>query len=334
MKPVQIKRVCVIDSAYSLLLYFLISTEEEIDHTFYFWSKGIPEQVKSYFKNQSFSFNKVFKNRFQLYWYQMKLYHYQATCKWPFLKNKDITYWGHNHLFFSAGIIRKNNINILEDGVRNYHTINHGIKYSCLRKLLFGPISHLAPITGLEKECESLFLTGIENSEIMNYPKTRIISIYDLWNKSLTSKQNKILKIFNLTQEDISLLRNRSEILITQPFSEDKIITEEEKVNLYKDIIQEANISNLIIKPHPREKTDYRTCFSPIPVFTKKIPFQLLSLYGIKFKTAYTICSSAVFDFPYAIQIIYKGSQIHPQIHKAFPKLTAANFDETTKANH
>lgn len=320
----SITRVCIVDSSYTLLLYLLMSSEEEIDRTFYFWSKGIPEHIKKYFQAQSYSFNNVFKNKAQLYLFQIKLYQYQATRKWPFLKKKEITYWGHDHLFFSSGIVRNNFINVIEDGSMNYYPCGTEAKrYKTIRKFLCGPLNCLPSIKGLEKECKNIYLTGLKDTSIMNNPKVKKISIYNLWNNASPSKKNKILNIYGLTPSDITLLKSKDEILITQTFSEDNIITETEKIKLYKDILKSANINQLIIKPHPRETTDYNKYFNNIPVFNKKIPFELLSLCGIQFKKVYTICSTVAFNFPYPIDIIYIGSQIHPSIYKVYPNLSS-----------
>lgn len=318
-----INRVCIVDSSYTLLLYLLLSNEEEIDHTFYFWSRGIPEQVKEYFQKQSYSFDNIFNNKIQQYLFQIKLYQYQAIHKWPFLKKKNITYWGQDHTFFSSGILRKNFINLIEDGSLNYYPNTAEAKrFKIFRKFLCGPLHCLPNILGLEKECKNIYLTGLVNTTIMNNPKVKKISLYDLWNNSSNYKKNKILDIFNLTQSDIILLKSKSEILITQTFSEDNIITETEKIQLYKEIIKSADANQLIIKPHPRETTNYHNYFSNLPVFNKKVPFQLLSLCGIQFKKVYTISSTVAFNFPYKIDIVYIGSQVHPKIYKAQPDLS------------
>lgn len=211
---------------------------------------------------------------------------------------------------------------MIEDGSMNYYPSNTEAKrYKAIRRFLCGPLNCHSSINGLEKECKNIYLTGLKDTPIMNNSKVRKISIYNLWDTASLSKKNKILDIYELTPSDITLLKSKNEILITQTFSEDNLITEDEKIELYKNILKSANINQLIIKPHPRETTNYNEYFNNIPIFNKKVPFQLLSLCGIQFKKVYTICSTAAFDFPYPIDIIYIGSQIHPNIYKAYPNL-------------
>ena len=70
------------------------------------------------------------------------------------------------------------------------------------------------------------------------------------------------------------------------------------KIDFYRDKIRKIGDVGLIIKPHPRENTDYVKAFPHIPVFKKKIPLEILTLFGITFKYAYTVNSTSIFDLP------------------------------------
>ena len=321
----KINRICIIDSIYSLLIYLLLS-KEKTESTYFYWSNGIPSKIREHFRGQSYFFNKELKNNKVRTLYSIYLY-FIAPLKWPFLKNNNsIEYWGHDHLFFSTAIIRHHKYNIIEDGLLNYQQNKIKRIYSYTKELPFMPLYTKHSYPGDSKNCKAIYLTGIVNSAIMNNPKTKQISIQKLWNNLPIPEKEKILNIFNLTLEKINTIKTKTSILITQPFDEDKILTEEEKIKLYQNIIKNINSSNLIIKPHPRERTNYHSFFPHIPIFDSYIPFQLLSLCEIVFNDVYTICSTAAYDFPYPTTIHFIGSQIHPNILNRFPTLTKENF--------
>ncbi|TOA61696.1 lipooligosaccharide sialyltransferase, partial [Vibrio parahaemolyticus] len=59
-------------------------------------------------------------------------------------------------------------------------------------------------------------------------------------------------------------------ILFTQPISD--LVTEDGKIELYKEIAEKYNIT--VIKPHPRECTDYTKHFSCL-ILDKFIPAEV-----------------------------------------------------------
>ena len=63
-----------------------------------------------------------------------------------------------------------------------------------------------------------------------------IIDIKKIWNQLNLDSQSRILNIFGLDIEKLKLVETRDTISFTQPFSEDKVISEDEKVDLYKKI--------------------------------------------------------------------------------------------------
>ncbi len=291
-----VKRVCVIDSAYSLLLYFLISSEEEIMSTYYFWGKGVPEQVRHYFKGREYYIeNKpLFKNRFEEIICGVK---YRLNfLKWPFLLKKNITYWGHDHLSYSCMVVHNHKMNIIEDGTGNYHSKNVG-KIRKIRKILFGPVSSISDYCFQSPYCDKEYLTDlIPNTPCTTSPKAVIISLDNLWSEAPTSKRNLILNIYGVSFLEITELKTCKNILLTQPLSEDYYLTEQEKIKLYKSIIKEYHIQDLLIKPHPRETTDYKIYFPDCIVFSKKIPIELFSLIGVHFKNVYSLTSTAAYN--------------------------------------
>lgn len=316
----RFNRVCVINSSYSLFLYFLLSSEKEITETYYFWWNGIPKQVRDYFSNQSYyhfepsRFGKL---------YRILNYHFIFPIRWPFLCKKEISIWGHDHLPFSSSVIRNHKINIIEDGIRNYNGIKaFNKKNPHLYSFLYGKTILSREFCYMNDWCNAEYLTGIiPDSPCMNSNKAKIISIKKLWEESTLVKQKIILQIFGISSEDLKNLKSKHNILLTQPFSEDNVLSESEKIQIYKNKIKEIGITDLIIKPHPRETTDYQKYFPAIPIFNKKVPMELLLLCGVRFDNAYTINSTAIYDFPKETKLTMWGESINEKIELFFKRV-------------
>jgi hypothetical protein len=327
----KINRVCIIDSAYSLFLYFLISTEQEIDSTFYFVSDGIPKEVRCNLKHKHYFDYKSYKGanglikRIMLF-----LLRYFSIIRWTFLRNSEL--YGHDHLFFSPGLVGKKKMTVIEDGTSNYisYSKQYKIKYPCLQRLLFGSLVSSSRF-GNNSCCKQLILTGIKQIDFMDFMfknNIRIISIDKLWQESSLKKQEKILSIFSLTVEDINFLQTKESILFTQCFSEDDIMTENDKIDIYKEMIKDIDKGKLVIKPHPRETTDYTIHFPDHHVFTKRIPMELLDIVGIRFKKSYTVCSTAALSFSYEIEHVFLGTEINPKIVEVYGVIRLSDFNK------
>ena len=163
-----------------------------------------------------------------------------------------------------------------------------------------------------------MYLSGIKISEAAKELNAIVISLNGCWNLSSNDKQECIKKIFNITDEDIKNIQLRPYILFTQCLSEDGMMSEEEKVSIYRDMLKDVELKDVVIKVHPREITDYSRYFPNCYIFDKRVPMQLLSILGAKFKRSYTICSTAAVDFDYPIESVFLGSEIHPAIVKGY----------------
>jgi hypothetical protein len=169
--------------------------------------------------------------------------------------------------------------------------------------------------------CDRIILTGLNKKKGMNYDKRiQWIDINQLWLQSSLKKQERILSIFSITAEDIDRLKGKESILFTQCFSEDHWMTEKEKISMYEGIVKNIKTDKLVIKPHPRETTDYSLYFPDIYVFAKKVPIQLLELIGVRFKTSYTIASTAALSFSYELENVFLGSSYHSKVSNAYGK--------------
>lgn len=119
----------------------------------------------------------------------------------------------------------------------------------------------------------------------------------DSWTSQLTSEnKSEILKIMSQDGERIHALLKEENvgIVYSNPFSEDGLITEKEKItNLMKICSFYKQYGKVILKLHPRDTSKY-PIDSEMTLLPGSFPSELLSLTGYKFKYAVAVSSSAV----------------------------------------
>lgn len=311
MEKNVIAKVCVCSSLYNLLLYLLVANKVDISKTYFFFNHSIPDEISKHFKN---SYKEVlYRNRLQEFIYYSKI-KFLKYIRWPFLKQADI--YGADHIKLAFSLVGKRKMTVIEDGVMTYKntpTLRTGIFY----KIAFGPLAQ-TKYFGQHNQAKKIVLTGILPYENTFHIPVQYININELWAHSDMKKQCYIKSVFNLTEKDLSILKNRTEIVFTQPLSEDQIITEEEKINLYRTLLTNVDFQNIIFRPHPRETTNYAKYFPNCYIYNKKIPFELLFLSGVNFNKAYTIFSTIVYCLPKETSVVFGGTQMHPNLIKKF----------------
>ncbi|MFZ3516699.1 glycosyltransferase family 52 protein [Vibrio harveyi] len=215
------------------------------------------------------------------------------------LKGKII--FGHDHLNLSV-LIMKKKYNIIEDGIKNY--IIEKDKSS-----IFGRSSY--NLMGYNKFSNKIYLTSLmEIKEDTPYKnKISIINRDDFLRDS--SKQ-----FGGIFSEKVP---NNCIILITQPFSEDGILSENEKINLYESILNKLKLQskNIVIKPHPRETTNYSIYFKD----TKILPsYKMMENITGNIDLMVTIFSSCAFNLKYNsnVKVLYLGTSINNKLKKKF----------------
>ena len=187
---------------------------------------------------------------------------------------------------------------ILEDGRDCYKT-----KYSKIFNRKKGKLrKKVKEIVGMYDIASSPFIKNIivndkndlliNNKNIIEKPKK------DLFNSLTKKEKNIILNIFINDSDNILKLED-SVLIITQPLNEQNFCeTEEEKVELYKEIIKEyTDNNNVIIKTHPRERTNYEDYFKDndkVKIIEEIFPLELVNFFPIKFKKVITVSSTSI----------------------------------------
>lgn len=311
MEKNVITRIDICGSLYSLLLYLLTTNIKEISETYFFFSYSIPSEVSKHFQNLYIA--KKYKNKLfeAIYYSFIKYFKY---IRWPFLRHAEI--YGADHLKLAFSLVGSRKITVIEDGVMTYKNIPIS-RNSFFYKIVFGPLA-TTKYFGQHNQANKIILTGILPYKNNFHIPIQYININNLWKCSSIEKQNFIKKIYNITNDDILIMKGRTEIIFTQPLSEDNIITESEKITIYKKLLKNTNYNNIIFRPHPRETTDYSKYFPNCYIYNKKLPFELLCLCGISFDKAYTIFSTIVYTLPKHTKIIFGGTKMHPNLVKKF----------------
>lgn len=314
----KIRKICVLDSMYTLLQYLLLSSEDDFHDTYFFFRQGISESVVRKLKNKC---TRILKFKYGLF-RDLFFYFIVIPLKYPFLFFRKLEYWGVDNLGYEKFIIRKNKFHLLEDGLLSYGEIPYKwkqVRLVWLKQFFMGPLAGPRTFVGEEKNCICRHLTGLKDSEILKDSKTKIDSLESLWEKSSVAKRNFVNSLYDVSENDLLKLKEYDRILFTQPLSEDGYISESDKIVLYKKIMEYAEKKEkFVIKPHPREKTDYSRYFKNALVLKTKAPFELLSLNGLRFSEVYTIFSTCAFDIPYEVNVYFFGSQVHPILGEIF----------------
>ena len=326
------KRVYIGYTVYSLYLYLLYSTEEEINHTFFFFGEGIDKRIRDKFDNTYYFNNELYepKNIVSRLIYRIRL-RYQSRRIWPFLKDAQL--FAQDQFFFSGALIGKRDYTLIEDApnvfLRHRDAINKQRKtfrhvVYVLKKIFHKFFENsFGGEMGENDQCKAVLMTNIESDPILGGKELIQVVETEYWNKAAETKKNKLLAVFNITSEDLAQLEKRKVIVFTQNFASLGFLPEQELVDVYAERIAKYPPDDIIIKKHAFDWVDYQKYFPNAYIFDKIVPMQLLNLLDIRYDTAVTICSSAVLSFPYNIQIDWIGTEGNPKLFAALgnPKL-------------
>lgn len=162
--------------------------------------------------------------------------------------------------------------------------------------MLLGPL--WTGTWGMNRQCEAILLEEKDYIPYLDQDIMKEVDFLHCWNTASKAKRDLILDIFNITEEVLHLIQNRSFILLTQSFSADGIITEEEQIQMYSAILKKYDHTRVLIKVHPRDTVDYRKHFPRTQVFSYPIPTQLLALLTTgNLRRVVTVCSTAASAF-------------------------------------
>lgn len=315
MKKKVYLQVCQVDTVYSLFLYLLLFPQN-IDSTFFLFGSGIPNVIKRQFRGNSFILKKrqggVLYSLFNICrcWILLPYtYRKYDLCK-------KVSY-GQDHLIFSSYVLNKSLYYVLlEDGLGNYTDVEKFVRFKedhYLRWKFCSLINSLRGVVGLpmgfHPKIKTIYLSGLMKIPPYNANKIEIFSLNDRWN-ALTDVYKKKILHFLCAYNAFGDSCCYDLLLLTQCFSEDVMMSEDKKIQMYKDIVEDLLNKNLKIclKSHPRERTDYSKIFPSIVIIPSYIPLELLTLISnVMIKRAVTINSTAIYNLPSTVEKVILG---------------------------
>ena len=154
--------------------------------------------------------------------------------------------------------------------------------------------------------------------------KAKRIDYGDLVQSLTAVEKQKLVEVFMKEAVSLEGVFPRL-LLLTQPLSEDGFISEEYKIALYERIISEYGEGfKIYLKPHPRELTDYLTCFENIELIPGSFPIELLNVNdSLHFDRGVTIFSTSLNNFKWVDEKVFLGIDWDDQLRKNFPFRTA-----------
>ncbi|CAH6806593.1 putative Lipooligosaccharide sialyltransferase [Vibrio chagasii] len=282
-------KICYVDSIYALYLYIYIN--KGISDTLFIFTEG------SSLASLSLTFkNYILVNRnFSVTAYQrMKFNIGFSNCYIDEIINilesytKDIKCFVHDHLPISF-LFDKYGVELLEDGLSNYQIYKKrdNIKYK-IKRFIKKTIGVHRETHGNGEYVKNIYLTNV--SEVPSELKSNIVNIEA--SDFYTYSRRSTLSLFGVK----GINAKAPYLIITQPLSEDGILSEKSKIEVYKKIV--SDYSPCIIKPHPRELTDYSTVFSSsnITVIKNEIPIECMLDESSHIDTIVTIYSTAALN--------------------------------------
>lgn len=322
------KNICITDSLYSLLIYMLVS-ENSISETFFIFGNSININKEIFINNSIVIEKENAVSKLDSIKKRMKMYNFMKNLVKENGLNRLVVYGG-DHLTGAGYFIKNHEFRVIEDGIINYYSmpeVDKQIERENFLLKMFKYATYLYYPYGFSKNVRKIYLT----KETDNIPKrlknkVEFISLKNLWDNLSKEKKNEILYVFGLDSSLLKELSKMENILLTQPFSEDKVVTEEEKIEIYKNIMKNYDEEKTVIKTHPREKTFYRDIFPKAVILDKPFPFELFSLMDSNFKKAITVFSTSVMNLGKDVQIDFYGSRINDKLLKQFGDVKLEDF--------
>ena len=302
------------DTTYALLFYLLYASDEMIRATTYYVGKNLsslPLHPKIVLPPIEPYTNK-----------ELRKYRWRCLKFRKSLKHSEI--FAQDHLYFSAPLIDNLPYTVLEDcpnffTVLNSHPDEPSYKDSLRARLynfLVGRIYNR--YGGYNSYCINRIVTSDSDLQLFNHLQLNCeqCNLQDMWDNASDFKRTYIKQVFSV--DSMMEQSMRPVVIFSQPLTVDCHFSASEVSALFQPYIEKYGAERILVKLHPRDIFDYNKYFPGISVMSTKAPQQLLSIMGYKFKTAITVCSSAVSNMDDDTEIIWIGAEVDERIVKAY----------------
>lgn len=210
----------------------------------------------------------------------------------------------------------KSHFTLIEDGESIYATPRKGLSH-WIKKLIRFPLPYgqSKQVNVVEASFPERLPRAIRDKAVQVEAKGLLKQLSDS-NKELLFDFYGVHNIFSEIDSSSSLL------LLTQPLSEDGLVSESSKIDLYKEVLKPyCDKYRVFIKPHPRELTDYASVFSDVVVLKNDWPAELLYLANIEFDLSLTLFSTAIHSIASKDNVIL-GLDYDKNVESAWLKFT------------
>lgn len=213
-------------------------------------------------------------------------------------------------------MLKYGNITLIEDGLSLYTEKTKTIKEIVKRYLIGIPKSF-----GFDNRIKTVEATHPEKLPQKIKCKSKLLDMEFLTNRLTNQDKDILINIF--LGKHVKFGSEKSVLLLTGPYSEEHIITEKYKMDLYRKILEPFHKDYYIyIKPHPREITNYQNLLSGnLMVLEKNFPIELLNIIlDIPFEKCITIDSSALKNLKCVKEKVLLGLEYDDTLSKQYYK--------------
>ncbi len=287
------RRVAVLGTTYSLFYYLLLTGEEGLRHTYFVLTDGIPSPLRDklphQFVHNHYGVSKPIEALYRLADYLRlrlahRLHHLQG-----------LPIYGHDHLPASYYYThcRREPFYVVEDGTHNYIPDRIHLTRALVPLYRLVPLGPVAQPYGRNARVSKVYLTGLAPIPEELQQKAEVRDLLTLWQEAPAAYRQQLIHLFQIPE--LPADAGPYHLLITQPLSEDHYCTEAEKLDGYRQAVCALPPESLLIKPHPREHTDYRLHFPQATVLGGLFPVEvLLILYADRVADVYSVDSSCM----------------------------------------
>lgn len=308
------KAVAYLPNPYSLFQYLLLEPYG-IEDTLFFIHEQFPISIAHRLPHTKLLFTDI---KWNIMISVLNIYYH-------ILRNRNIPVFLGGHLPLTDSFLRfSKNAIYMEDGVGSYEAVYNARKRTTLkRKGITGIFKRIfkgkfCPALGLAENVQKIYLTGILPVPDIIENKVELFNLEHLWNQKSKEQKETIISILLPSGFDRGIIREYNVFLLTQPFSEHSYwhFLESDKIEVYQKLVSQYDESELVIKTHPAETTDYHKYFPKAQILDLPCPMELLVLMGLRAKTFISVNSTAIFglnDFP---EKIISGYDVTPALKK------------------
>ena len=210
---------------------------------------------------------------------------------------------------------------LLEDGLNCFKLFKYSKEYTAIeriQKLIRQLLRIDFAFWGESSNYISIEVNDADGIQINHKEKLIEIPRRDLFHQLSENDRNTIRDIF-LGQDTVSLENGQtlSTLVITEPLSEDFVVTHEIKLKIYRYLIDTYGVGQVFIKPHPRDTDFYEDFQDCVVISQKNVPLEVLDFSkNLRFKRAITCSSTSIQDLENVEEKVFMGLEWIDQFAK------------------